>query len=401
VSGESPETSVFASRAARVTLVMSAMFGTAGVILVFLPRWFEVERHLGGAEIGAILSLAQFARILTGPVIAHWADGAADRRTPLRLVSLAAVIAYAAFFTFAHDFISLLVLGFAALSLTQTMTPLLEAALLRATAQGRISYGFGRGAGSVVFIIANVAGGALIARFGLGAVVVWVLAGLIATTGSAWLALKPDPPLKRSPHAHIGAGVGALLKSRRFVILLIACGLIQSAHAFYYSFSVLVWRGQGLSPDLIGWLWAFGGIVEVAFLWNLPSVERRVTPEALILMGAGGGALRWLCMGFGPTGLVLWPLQALHVTSFACAHVGAMRLLFREAPEASQAMAQTLYAATSAGILMGASTLLSGFLYDRVGAGGYWAMSAMAFAGGALAILLIAPRSRAPGATSR
>ena len=59
------------SRAARVTMVMSALFGTTGVILVFLPRWLEVERALSGAEIGAVLSLAQFARIFTGPAIAY------------------------------------------------------------------------------------------------------------------------------------------------------------------------------------------------------------------------------------------------------------------------------------------------------------------------------------------
>ena len=34
--------------------------------LVFLPRWLEVERQLTGAEIGAVLSLAQLARIITG-----------------------------------------------------------------------------------------------------------------------------------------------------------------------------------------------------------------------------------------------------------------------------------------------------------------------------------------------
>lgn len=388
--------SILGSRAARVTLVMAAMFGTTGVVLVFLPRWLEVERHLAGAEIGMVLSLAQAARLFTGPIIAHWADSVADRRTPLRLVSLASVLAYLAFFTLAHDFTSLLVLGFIALSLSQTMTPLLEAATLRATAEGKMSYGFARGLGSVSFILANVIGGAVIARFGLGALVVWVLIGLTLCTTTAWAGLKHDPPPPAKPHAHVFAGMGAMLRSRRFVTLIIACGLIQGAHAFYYGFSVLVWRGQGLSPEMVGWLWAFGGIVEVAFLWNLSPVERRISPEALILIGAGGATFRWLCMGFGPLGFVLWPLQALHVCSFACAHVGAMRLLFREAPERSAAMAQTLYSATSAGIFMGASTLLSGFLYDRIGAGGYWAMAAMTLVGGLLALpLLTTPRTRA------
>jgi PPP family 3-phenylpropionic acid transporter len=105
-------------------------------------------------------------------------------------------------------------------------------------------------------------------------------------------------------------------------------------------------------------------------------------------------------MGFAPLGWVLWPLQAMHVLSFAAVHVGAMRLLYREAPEHSAAMAQTLYAVMSGGLLMGASTLLSGYLYDLGGAVGYWAMAALAAVGGALALFLL-PSKAVPSATPR
>jgi PPP family 3-phenylpropionic acid transporter len=397
----SPEPSVFTSRAARVTLVMSCLFGAYGMTLAFLPRWLEVERGMDGAAIGAILSLAQFARVVTGPAVAFWADGVDDRRAPIRLVLPAAVAAYAAFFFLADGFWPLLAFGFVALSLTQALTPLVEAATLRATAQGKITYGLARGLGSVSFIFANVAGGILIARFGLGAVVVWTLAGLSLAALSAWFTLPSDPPLARTRGvARVGA-LRDLLRSRRYLVLIIACGLIQCGHAFYYSFSVLVWRGQGISPEMAGVLWAFGVAVEVALLWSLAPIERRLSPEAMIMIGAAGGVLRWTCMGFAPIGFLLWPLQALHALSFAAAHVGAMRLLFREAPEHAAAMAQTLYAALSAGLLMGLSTLASGLLYDAVGARGYWAMAGITAAGGALGLLLLRPAPRAPSATPR
>lgn len=391
--------SLLTSRAARVTLTMSCMFGAVGVIMVFLPRWLEQERGLDGAEIGAVLSLAQAARVLTGPALAFWADGVADRRWPLRVAATASVAAYAAFFLIAHDFWSLLALGFIALSLTQAIAPLVEAAALRATAQGKISYGVSRGLGSVAFIIANVAGGALIARFGLGAVVVWVLSVLTLTAASAWFALPPDPPSSPVKPAKGGArfsALGALLGNRRFLVLIVACGLIQSAHAFYYGFSTLVWRDQGISEASVGALWGFAVAVEVVFLLALAPIERRVSPEAMILAGAVGGALRWTLMGFAPTGIALLLLQALHMASFAATHVGAMRLVFRETPEASAAMAQTLYSAMSAGLLMGASTVFSGMLYDAFGARGYWAMAGLACAGGALALFLLPAAPRRP-----
>ena len=109
---------------------------------------------------------------------------------------------------------------------------------------------------------------------------------------------------------------------------------------------------------------------------------------------AVAGILRWTLLGFGPTGAVLWPLQAMHALSFASAHVGAMRLLSREAPENAAAMAQTLYSALSSGLLLGAASLVSGVLYDASGAHGYWAMSVMALAGGLIALGLLVPGQR-------
>ncbi|HYD72309.1 MAG TPA: MFS transporter, partial [Candidatus Binatia bacterium] len=214
-----PPESLIAPRAARVTLVMSLLFCAYGMTLAFLPRWLEVERGLDGAGIGAILALAQFMRILTGPAVAFWADGADDRRAPIRLVLLAAVIAYAAFFFIADDFWSLLATGFVALSLTQAATPLIEAATLRATAEGKITYGAARGIGSVTFIVANVAGGVLIARFGLIAVVAWTMMFLSLTALSAWGTLTSDPPLTRAPRAARFDALRTLLRSRRFLIL--------------------------------------------------------------------------------------------------------------------------------------------------------------------------------------
>lgn len=392
------DTSILASRATRMTLVMCGLFATTGMVMPYLARWLEVERGLGGAEIGVVLSLASLTRVATGPLVAFWADGAADRRMPIRLLAIAAVVAYGAFFLIAHEFWSLLLTGFIALTLMQTLVPFVEAGVLRATAQGKISYGLARGVGSLAFIFANIAGGALIARFGLDAVFVWVICSLSLTSLAAWVGLKPDPAPLEATSRDAGARLGdamELLRNRRFLILIFSCGLIQCAHAFYYGFSTLVWRAQGVSAETVGQLWAFGVLVEVAFLWSLPVLERFVSPAGLILVGSIAGLVRWIAMGFAPLGFVLWPLQALHGLTFAATHVGAMRLLFRDAPESTAGLAQTLYSSLSAGILLGGATLLSGVLYESLGAKGYWAMAVLSVAGGVFALaLLSAPLRR-------
>jgi len=386
-----------ASRAVRVTMLICCLYGTTGLVMPYLGRWLEVERGLIGAEIGVILSLPSLARIVTGPLLAFWADGVSDRRLPMRVIAVSGVAAYAAFFLFARDITSLLITGFVALTLMYALAPFAEGALLRATATGKISYGLARGFGSLAFIVANVLGGVLIARFGLGAVIAWTLSSMSLAALSAMFGLHADPAPTGASERSAGERFNeakALLRNRRFLLLIFSCGLIQSGHAFFYSFSTLVWRAQGISPEVVGQLWAIGVLIEVAFLWALPFVERRSSPEALILFGAGAGVVRWLAMGLGPTGFWLWPLQAMHGLTFAAAHMGAMRLLYREAPESSAGMAQTLYSALSGGLLLGGATLISGVLYDQVGAQGYWAMAVLCVLGALLALQLTSPPPR-------
>ena len=182
----------WATPAPRVALAMACLFGSLGVALPFLSRWLSVERGLGGTEIGAVLSLAQLARIGTGPMLAFWADGVSDRRWPLRVLGTGAVIAYLVFFFLAHQFWALLLCGFFALTLSQAASPFTEGAVLRATARGRLPYGLARGFGSLAFIIGSVAGGALITASGLVVVVFWVTGGLALFSLVAWFVLLPD-----------------------------------------------------------------------------------------------------------------------------------------------------------------------------------------------------------------
>ena len=63
-------------------------------------------------------------------------------------------------------------------------------------------------------------------------------------------------------------------------------GLIQASHGFYYGFSTLLWRRQGLPDNLIGLLWGFGVGAEVLFMWFLEPWRRRVGPARLAMVGS-------------------------------------------------------------------------------------------------------------------
>ena len=372
--------------ALRVSAYFSCLFLGTGVAMPFLPHWLEEERGLSGLEIGIVLSAAALSRIVVGPLIAAWADGFRDRRTPLLILPIAGAFAYAAFWQ-SQGFLALLVTGFAAMVVTSAITPLTEGAMLRASATGRLPYGLARAFSSAAFIVGSLLGGLMVARFGADIAVLWVIASLIATTAVGAVGLKSDAA-PASAHTlgfrdRLRMGRG-LLANRRFTMTILGCGLIQAAHAFYYNFSTLAWERQGIDPALTGGLWAIGVAAEIAFLAALPAFERRMSPEALILLGAGAAVVRWSAFALSPPLALIGPLQALHALTFAAAHVGALRVIHRETPESVAGLGQTFYAALASGALMGLAAIGSGALYDWVGANGYWAMAGLALAGGLL-----------------
>ena len=53
----------------------------------------------------------------------------------------------------------------------------------------------------------------------------------------------------------------------------------------------------------------------------------------------------------------------------------------RLCPAPSASAAQTLNSSVSGGVMIGLTTMLSGPLFDTIGAGGYWVMSAITAVG--------------------
>lgn len=376
-----------------LTLIMSCFICANGVAMPFLPQWLAVKRGLDGVQIGLVLSAAQLVRIGIGPLIASWADGFADRRTPLRLLALGALISYAALFV-SHDFAMLVVCGFCALAFAAAATPLMEGAALRAARAGGVGFGASRAIASMAFIFGNIAGGAFVVRYGLGAATAWIMSAIGGAAATALFVLRPDPaPSARGGFRGRLQQAGAMLGNRMFVLALIATGLTQAAHGFYYGFSSLAWSRQGFDAATIGALWALGVGCEVAFLLSLRHTEKHLTAESLVLIGAGASVVRWSAMAFAPPLILLWPLQVLHAASFAATHVGALRIVERETPPEVAGLGMTLYAALAAGTPLGLATVLSGVLFDQIGAAGYAAMAVLAMAGLAAAIAMTRSRS--------
>lgn len=385
----------------RVTLAMSCLSGGFGAAMPFLPIWLKEQHHLTGPELAIVMSGAVLLRVLHGPPLAAWADTARDRRRPIQILAGLSFLLYLIFGA-VEGFLALALLGFVLYVFVQSVGPLLESAMLRAARDGPIDYGVARSFTSVAFIIGNILGGYLVRVFGPEAALYWAQAGMLATFLAAlWIQADPAPGWDQ-PRVGVRRRLREamdLLGQPAMRALLIATCAVQSAHAFYYGFGSIVWREQGVSADLIGYLWAFGVLAEIGFLATSRFWLARLGPEKLILIGCLGAVLRWAAMALSPPLWLLWPLQALHALTFAAAHVGAMKILHDTAPESQAGTAQTLYAAIAAGgTVMGFAQIASGGLHDAFGAAGYASMALLAALGLPACFTLLRLGRRAPPA---
>lgn len=370
------------SRAILLGLFYCSIFIGTGASLPYMPVWFKAH-GLSGAQIGLILSAPMLARIVITPMFAVWADGFRIRRTPMMLFGLAAGVCYG-LIGLANGFGWWLVFWLLASSFLSTVVPLADVLTMRRARQEGFNYGLPRGIGSMAFVAANIGVGALLARQGPEAVVVWICAaGLLC--GVASRALLPPDPVHESGEQpgrrDRWRGVGELLRNRPFLLAVVSTSLIQSTHAFYYAFSTLLWKAQGLSATVIGLLWATGVAAEIGFMWFLEPWRKRVGAETLVMIGGLAALVRWTAFAFSPPLWLLVPLQGLHALSFAAVFMGSLQLIERNAPPHSASAAQTISSAVSGGLFVGLATLASGPLFDAVGARGYLGMSLLAVLG--------------------
>jgi len=386
----------------------AVMFGCAlhlmnGINLPYFPVYLEEARGLTGAEIGLILALSTLFRVVAGPLLAAWAEGAGFRRS-LGLTCVAVTAGYAALNPMTHAG-AIGALAVFSYSLFSSTIPLAEAALMAVTGRerGRISYGFARALGSAGFIVGNLAGGALIQAHGAD-IAIKLIAGaamLVAIT-TAWMDGKPRHLASGARHIlpAMLSGLG-LFRNRRLLLLTLAGAAMQASHAHYYNFSSVIWTHQGIGSDLIGVLWSIGVLAEIALLFAAARALSHRSAELIIAIGAVGGLVRWTVLGFAPGLAIVYPVQILHAATFAATHLGTLKAISEEVAPDRIPVVVAINSALAFGPALALSALASGALFDAFeGLGpagearGYWLMSVLCAVGLGLAIAAGTGRKR-------
>ncbi len=377
--------------AIRAMAVACLFYATFGGLIQWFPVWLIAEKGFSGEEMGLVLTLAGLGRVVAGPMTSAWADGRSDRRAPIQLLAAVSVLTLAGLWV-----APLLGVSFAlAVAIEISMWALiafLEAALLRLTRPGCFpAYGMARGLASLSFVVGNIGTGMLVDWGGNATIWWWLfLVSLALLAGSLVMAPEPVVRQEEPPFARRLADGLAMVRRREFALLIFGCGLIQAGHQFYYLFGTKLWIDElGVSATLAGWLFAFGVIVEAAFLMFVAGRIQHVRPATLMLAGGLGALVRWTLMATAPPLALLVLLQAMHALSFASTFLGAMRGIQDLWGHDRTPTAQMMFMALATAPAQALASWIAGRVFDTgAGSAGYLAMVAVVAAGTLLVFLL-------------
>ncbi|WP_119462197.1 3-phenylpropionate MFS transporter [Rhodospirillaceae bacterium SYSU D60014] len=366
----------------RLSLFYVAYFTVVGITLPFWPVWLKAQ-GLDGGEIGILLSLPFWVKLLTNPLIARKADRLGQARRPLILLALGSLAGYA-LFIFAGGFWSILVITVLSSICLTALMPLGDSLTIRTAIDRQLDYGRIRLWGSLSFILAASVGGGLFAGRSPNLILDALLVAL-ALTVAACLGLPEQRP---APRRAADGGVSGLLADRRFLLFLAGASLIQASHGVLYGFGTLHWQAAGYARDTIGWLWAEGVVAEILLFSFGATVLRRLGSPGLLILGGVAAVVRWMLLGFSTDLPVLILAQVLHGLTFGATHLAAIDFLGHAAPPGLSATAQSLYGAVALGAVSGVVMLFSGTLYETFGGAAFFAMTGLAIAGTMVAALL-------------
>lgn len=407
-----------------------AVFFWMGAYLPYWPVWLA-ERGMSPSEVGILLGVVPWTRVLASPIAGRWADrhGRPDRLATL--LSLVWVLAMASF-ALASGFPGLLLIMIAVGLVHAPIIPLLDGLTIAAEAEGRVRYGPVRLWGSASFIAASWVGGELLEAHG-EAIVLWILVGAAALTavastmlpvgigqglaasertGSSPLSSEPQrsAPLVEPFSASERTGSSPSSEPERsaapvepapggssppepfsartwpFVGFLVVTALLHGGHAVLYAFGTEHWRAHGIDTSTAGLLWAESVLAEIVLFAYAARVDRWLSPRSLWLLAGVTAAARWAVLASTVSLPWLVLTQALHAFTYGALHLGAMAYIRQRVPPGARARATTLYSAAATGLALGIALPLAGELYDHMAGGAYWVMSAFAAVGTLVAL---------------
>jgi PPP family 3-phenylpropionic acid transporter len=354
----------------RFALFYGAVFFVLGVVVPFWPIWLQ-SRGLTPGDIGIILAVGPWMRVLVDPVIARAADHGGQGRRMLVITAAVSLIAFSGFSLVSSFWLILLITLVYAPSF-HALIPLGDSQAMSAVLRHGLDYGRIRLWGSVTFIVGTLGVGALLTGRDPDLILLVIFLGLVAVLVTTVFLREQN---EARGHAR-WIDVLAFVRNPRFLAFVLAASAVQASHAVLNGFSGIHWKAAGYSELMVGLLWGGSVVVEIILFAFSGAVVARIGASRLLLLGASTALVRWLILAetVALPGLIV--AQAMHGITFGATYLATMHYIAGNAPEGLKATAQGAYASIS-GIIMGLALIASGALYSAFTGGAFYAMAVL------------------------
>jgi PPP family 3-phenylpropionic acid transporter len=363
--------------ALRIALLFCAPLIVNGFAMPYFPVWLS-SLSMSDFEIGVVLAVPMFIRVITAPLAGVLADRLGER-TIVLIWSGCLSLALAFVLFFAKGFWPVLVIYALQSAAYSPYVPIVEALALSGVRRWGFDYALMRVWGSIAFIGATMLGGWMIGLISGTMVLPAMAAGFGLTVVMACAAPRIGRPRRPSPITAITEPPPQSLRQPDLQLLLIGVTLVNSSHAMLFAFSAIYWQ-IGYSGTQIGALWSAGVAAEVLMFFFAKAIIRRFSVWTMIFSGCLLAVVRWLIfpMDLGFSGYFV--LQCFHAFTYAIMHTGMQHKLVERVAEEQEASAQGIYFFYT-GIFTAIFTFLSGYFYAWFGVAGFYSMSVVALSG--------------------
>ena len=263
---------------------------------LFTPYWglYLQDLKFDAVEIGILLSLFHFSRIIAPNFWGWLADHTGQRAKWIRLSSFLGVLGF--FSVFWADSFYLMFFTMMAMSIfTSSTLPLAESLTLShlSASKENNTYSRIRLWGSVGFIVAAFFLGYLIDLLSIKTLV-WalLLAQLTIFILTFYIPEKKEQviyPVKRS--------ILKVIKNREVIAMLLGSGLMVSSHGLLYNFYSIFLTDNSYSSFTIGALWSIGVISEIFIFLLMPKILTKINLKKILLISLALAILRFFLIG--------------------------------------------------------------------------------------------------------
>lgn len=333
-------------------------------------------------DIGLLMSQMQLMRLF-GPNLWGWlADHTGRRLAIVRLAGAISLLGFTAFFWLDRLGGMLVAMAFLAFFWSAAL-PLVETLTFDHLREEKGRYSRIRVWGSIGFIVAVLGTGGLLDWLPINGVL-WVCWGILL--GILGLALAV-PEAAHPAHHQDSPSITAILRQPRVRALMAACFAMSAAHGALYVFYSIHLADHHYSKTEVGLLWSLGVLAEIVVFLFMARLSQRYSLRAILAASFAAAVLRFLLIGWGVDSLAVTVFaQLMHGLTFGAYHAAAIAAVNQWFPGKAQGCGQALYSSLSfgAGGLLGG--LISGWTWERIGAGWTYSLSS-AFA--LLGLLLV------------